>query len=205
MLRIAIIGSAGRGDDAEKLQPFMFSNMVAEAERAAVKIANGRQWCAVSGGAAWADHAAVALFRGGIAHALRLELPAQLTPHGFLETTGQGSPAWLSNKLHRAFSDRVGIDSISELNDAAWRASSSVGWHDGFAVRNRAVAGIADHCIAMTFGQGAQLKRGGTSQTMLAYLRGKPFGTTVHIDLHTLLAHSPAQMPSGPAESEAAS
>ena len=66
---IAIVGTAGRKDDAQKLYPEMFTAMVERTREAITLLENdplappgAKLSHAVSGGAAWADHIAVRLF-----------------------------------------------------------------------------------------------------------------------------------------------
>ncbi len=60
MTTIAIVGSAGRGSDGDRLDAQVYG-LIREAVRAEVcKLP--RPWCLVSGAAAYADHVAVDFF-----------------------------------------------------------------------------------------------------------------------------------------------
>src|SRR5690606_1280513 len=80
---IAIIGTAGRGDDAAKLGPALFAAMVRDAAERVAAFPDPRL---VSGGAAWADHVAVKLFLEGKVAGLTLHLPAEFRNGRFVET-----------------------------------------------------------------------------------------------------------------------
>jgi hypothetical protein len=194
-MRIAIIGTAGRREDACKLGGHSFLQMVDVATRVASKLANGRAWRAVSGGAAWADHLAVTLFLNGTASGLDLELPAPLSPSGFADTGVRDfrqNPGGTSNHYHRIFARVAGVDSIAELNTAASRPGCKVSVSAGFFARNSLVADV-DACIALTFGERALLKDGGTADTMRKFL-ARGAGPSVHVDLHDFSAYSPARV-----------
>lgn len=194
-MRIAIIGTAGRREDARKLGAHSYLQMVEVATRVAQKLANGGTWRAVSGGAAWADHLAVTLFLNGTAAGLDLELPAQLGADGFADTgvrDFRSNPGGTSNHYHRAFSRVAGVDSIAELNTAASRPECKVSVSAGFFARNSLVADV-DACVALTFGDRALLKDGGTADTMRKFL-ARGIGRSVHVDLHRFEAFSPARV-----------
>ena len=196
MLRIAIIGTAGRRDDAARLTSASFPRMVEAAKRAAEKLSGGTPWRAVSGGAAWADHVAVVLFLGGVAAGLDLELPAKLSADGYVDNGLNDSwrnPGMVSNRYHKAFAQTAGLDPFMDLRRARSLAACSVTEGGGFLGRNSAIA-MADHCVALTFGCKTLLKPGGTEDTMRKFL-ARGLGRSVHIDLHDISAFSPARVP----------
>ena len=78
VLAIAVIGSAGRGDDARKFCPGLFEEMVKRVSRTIKQLSGTikplrQKIRLVSGGAAWADHVAVALFLEGAVDELHLK------------------------------------------------------------------------------------------------------------------------------------
>jgi hypothetical protein len=195
MLTIAIIGTAGRSNDAALLGAASFLGMVQAAQRVTAKIAAGAPWTAVSGGAAWADHVAVVLFLDGVASGLNLQLPARLDAGGFLDTgvlNFRVNPGRTSNYYHEKFAKVSGRNPFVDFQEALKRPGCSMTVLQGFSARNSAVA-QADHCIALTFGERALVKSGGTAETMKQFLARRS-GRSVHIDLHTFEAFSPARL-----------
>lgn len=163
---VAVIGTAGRRGSGP-MTAATFEWMVEQAGEALrrewdLELADVRL---VSGGAAWADHVAVALFLDGRVAGLILHLPAALTPTGFVDTgTGdwRTNPGRSANTYHRAFTAALGRDTLAELRTAVERGAAAK-VHKGFHARNRAVA-RADHLLAFTWGRLTPPK-GGTRHT----------------------------------------
>lgn len=187
MLKVAVIGTAGRGEDFNRLHPFDFGRMCGTVN----DILHGitKEPYLVSGGAAWADHVAVNLFNLGIVEYLDLNLPAKWD---YANCSYESSDAgFISNKYHQRFSNKVGINSLQELERALSRCRSTVS--NGFFKRNSDVA-KAQAVIALTFGNGPQLKDGGTANTFRQYLdnlKGRK-NVSFHVDLNDLTIHTPA-------------
>jgi len=70
-MKIAVIGTAGRNEDGQKLSKEKFFEMVALVS----KLKDAKEATLVSGGAAWADHIAVVVFLLGNCKSLSLHLP----------------------------------------------------------------------------------------------------------------------------------
>jgi hypothetical protein len=133
----------------------------------------------VSGGAAWADHVAVALVASGTVPAenLTLHLPAAMTQTGYDEATRDGG---IANFYHRLFRQTAGIHGLAEIR-AVISAGAIVQVNPGgFKARNSDVAHDSTALLAFTFGTGepwraivhknvdprtAGLKDGGTADT----------------------------------------
>ena len=83
-MKLAIIGTAGRGDDGARLrdQPSYWRTMLAISQAVIAVI---RPTGLISGGAAYADHVAVRMFLQGEVGSLTLCLPSEWTDHGFRE------------------------------------------------------------------------------------------------------------------------
>lgn len=146
---IAVIGSAGRQTDAAKVTRSLYDEMYDETCKV---IADWGIEHAVSGGAALSDHLAVRAFIEGKVKGLTLFLPAR-----FMGKSFQGNPrlrpdpGMVSNRLHAAFSNACGIDSLAELATAI-RMGATTSVHEGFQTRNIEVANAVDHMLAFTFG-----------------------------------------------------
>lgn len=194
-MKIAIIGTAGRKEDWQKLNRDAFGTMFLIVNKITRKLANNSPWTAVSGGAAWADHLAVFSFGLGYADKLILELPCSLTPEGKFMDTGERNfrtnPGGTANYYHQLFSEKTKINSFNQLRDAAKHPNCTINVRDGLFDRNSKVAETADACIALTFGDGPKLKDGGTMDTMSKFLK-KGKGVSFHIDLHNMSVYSPA-------------
>jgi hypothetical protein len=152
-LRLAIIGTAGRGADRHRLTRKLWEALQADAARRIGPLcrdlgAERAELVLVSGGAAWADHLAVRLWRAGAAGALELYLPAPLDGRGFDRSLAVGRSM---NHLHARFRTAGGCDSLAELCQAQ-RLGAAVTTRPGRAARNAAVAASADAVLAYTFG-----------------------------------------------------
>ena len=199
---VAIIGTAGRGEDAAKLSRQVFDEMVQAAAGVLPFLPSGRVRL-VSGGAAWADHVAVQLFLSDPnVFDLELHLPAPFEAaegkfRDFQDARGNSirdwrtNPGGTSNYYHRAFSAKLGRNSLLDLASAI-KQGAQVVVGDGFQDRNSGVA-QADAAIALTFGKASRLKDGGTSGTMGEFLAlGR--GQSWHIDLNNWEVFSPARV-----------
>ncbi|GJD90717.1 hypothetical protein BHAOGJBA_4259 [Methylobacterium hispanicum] len=206
---LAVIGTAGRGTDADRLSVGLYDAMYARA------VETMRDWgirALVSGGAAWADHLAVRAFLEGEAASLRLFLPARFE-HGRFGGSAPNDVARTANRYHDAFSRAVGVDTLAQLAEAIDRgAAASV--HPGFKTRNIEVAYVATHMIAYTFGAGrepasvkesddgfasafeAGLKDGGTAH---CWSRATRADAKMHVDLFWLSRQPAATLSGHPA------
>ncbi len=153
---LAIIGTAGRKDDADKLTINHYRRMI---QAANVVIELEKVTHLVSGGAAWSDW----LIYEFEDLPKKTILPAKEKD---LET---------AKYYHNKF--------FAKIPDAA-KMSGEVINHGGFFDRNLMVAKEADIFLAMTFGDGNEVKDGGTKHTVDNMLKqGK---TGYHLDLSTL-------------------
>ena len=120
----------------------------------------------VSGGAAWGDHVAVALFLGFPERfSLVLHLPCPFEGGQYKDNGSYDwrvNPGRTSNSYHRAFSKAANRDSLEDIQRAiALRAKVIV--YDGFHKRNDIVA-ESPNMIAFTWGLD-QPEDGGTKYT----------------------------------------
>lgn len=150
---VGIIGIAGRGYMMENVTPDMFERMqiVALEAMADFGLATSEVEL-VSGGAPVADHVAIALFKTGKFERLQLHLPAHWNKDkGQYADTKHGA---ISNVLHRDFSHRAGLDSLSQLNEyvmASPQQNVQIFYYDGFFQRNDAIARDSEYLIALGF------------------------------------------------------
>jgi len=195
MTTIAIIGSAGRKDDAQHMSPELYRRMYAATR---LRMYQWKPTRLISGGAAWADHLAVQLYLQRHAQALKLVLPAYFKDCKYL-STGYRSPGGISNYYHKLMSDVVGYNTLSDIQ-AAIDQGAEIEVIPGFKARNTPVAHDADYMLAMTFGtssgyytQGtpgyvqpatAGLKLGGTADT---WFKCRNARAKYHKNLHELL------------------
>jgi hypothetical protein len=192
-LRIAIVGTAGRKDDAEKLYGDLFPLFIQKTLQTIQEISKKhphKKIELVSGGAAWADHIAVQLFLQKKADTLELNLPTKLLPtNQFQEETEFKSPGNVANYWHKKFSQALyptkpANTTIIEINKAITEgAKANINY--GFKNRNTDVAN-ADYLIALTFGHENEVKKGGTEDTCRKFIENKKSNeNSYHIDLHT--------------------
>lgn len=168
---VAIIGTAGR-DRAERLTPALFAGMT-RAAAGIIKDTFGLDPAAttlISGGAAWADHVAVALYLEGGVAGLTLYTPCafQDGSNGYADTgviDWRANPGGTANYYHRRFSKCLGRNTLGELGAARERGATFDASHPGFHARNSEVARVATHMIALTWAEGATPADGGTLDT----------------------------------------
>ena len=189
MIEISIIGTAGRGTDAHRLNNTVYQTMVKTVTRL-INTITKEETKIISGGAAYADHIAVELFLQDKAKALTLHLPSpwdyeqkKIFDIGIFDW--KQNPGGTANHYHRKFSNVVGKNTLLEIDNAI-KKGAEIAVGDGFKNRNTEIA-RADICIALTFGNGVFLKEGGTSDTMTKYLKTHQTNNkSYHIDLHTM-------------------
>lgn len=207
----AIVGTAGRKDDANRLSANHFQAMC-ECARLLLQQFQESDYgvdTLVSGGAAWADHVAVKLFLNKEVPKLKLFFPCR-----FDESTVQFDPTPLNeherqrgystgdtaNKLHARFSRKMSTNSLGEIHMAIKKGAVVVVPKGGFFGRNALVA-QSDILLAMTFGdhewvkdggvveKDGKVKMGGTVHTVMTYLdRVKKYGffdKSFHYDLNS--------------------
>jgi len=178
-MKLAIIGTAGRGDDAAKLTKGHFDAMVL---CAANLLFRNQCNAIVSGGAAWADHVAIRLCQEGDSRgweiiSLELRLP------------GTGVDVSTAIRYHSRFSAVIGRNTWKEVQEVYKLGVPfcRVIQRGSFKDRNMSVANAATHFLAMTFGNGPCVKDGGTKDTVRKMLaQGK---TGWHLDLNTMILH----------------
>lgn len=194
MIKIGIIGTAGRREDGPKMSKDLYLRMCryAQAEindqMLAGSMYNPNEVCLVSGGAAWSDHVAVTLFLVGTAQHLRLYLPCAWDHDNCqFHDMGPKSPGRVANYYHSLFSKQIGIrpcQSLYTLDEliTSYKKGFFYSCHDGFHARNLLV-GQVDILIAFTWGEGDTPKDGGTAHTW----NHSPAPKKVHISLGYLL------------------
>lgn len=135
----------------------------------------------ISGGAAWADHLAVTLYRRGIARALTLHIPAPWEEGKYKDNGIKGNAGGIANYYHSKFSTCMGVDTLLSIQKAKEQGAILIPW-DGFHRRNLEVA-KCDIMYAFTFAQGSVPADGGTAHTWGKCKSEKK----IHINLGELL------------------
>lgn len=218
-ITLAIVGTAGRKEDAKKLsrQHFEAMMLVATGLLEQINESNYPITHLVSGGAAWADHVAVRLFLDKKAPGLKLFLP-DFWENGSFKDTGEHdpykNPGGTSNHYHREFQKRTGINSLSDIQIAKAEGAIIIDRRItkagneiplGFFGRNALVA-KSDFILACTFGDKNKLKEGGTEDTVRDYLnRVKKegiFDKSFHYDLSSGKVYEGCQVGPDPRKKE---
>jgi len=173
-ISLAIIGSAGRKDDAKKMSKkhFEAACVVASSLIDQINESNYPLTHLVSGGAAFIDHVAVRLFLDNKVPRLRLFLPAQWEGNQYHDTGEKDpktNPGGTCNYYHRLFSKATFINSLYEIQVAKDMGAELIPVAKGFYARNALVA-KSDFILACTFGKGREVKEGGTADTIRKYL-----------------------------------
>ena len=173
-ITLAIIGTAGRQDDAKHLTRRHFEAMlfVAGGLLEQINESNYSITHLVSGGAAYADHVAVRLFLDKKAPGLRLFIPAEWKDGAYYDSgidDFKTNPGRTANYYHRKFQSVTGINGLSDIQIAKSYGAELYCCRGGFHGRNAMVA-KSDFLLAMTFGNGPIVKAGGTEDTVRMYL-----------------------------------
>lgn len=177
-MKIAIIGTAGRGPQV--MTNSLWLRMIEDVTTRVPPESH-----VVSGGAAWADHLAVHLFRIGHVSKLTLHLPAPFDGFEFIGPAGSAASA--SNFYHRKFSRIIKTDSLAQiaecLKDPNCDSTAEVyaSGYMGFMIRNGKVA-RTENLIAYTFGEGEIPADGGTLNTW-----NRARGAKLHVPLGSLM------------------
>jgi hypothetical protein len=173
MVRIGVIGTAGRKDDSSRMNQKLYDSMYG-ALLSHLHNWTGAETTLLSGGAAWADHLAVRAYLDQMSQHLELHFPADFKNSKFVETTADMCPGRIANWYHQKMQQKTNINSLHQLQKAI-DAGATYTISKGFHARNHLV-GKVDVLIAFTFGdhnymgskvsaESAGLKDGGTAHT----------------------------------------
>ena len=156
--RVAIIGSAGRGDRNSQMTIELYANMIKEAERIIQEEfkLESKDVFLVSGGSAWSDHVAVDLFLHKTYGGLILHLPSQIENGRFKNTP-------TLDRYHSDFSRVTHKKTMDEIEEAA-DSGAVTKVYPGFYARNTAIANGCDKLIAFSWGD-TEPEPGGTLDT----------------------------------------
>jgi len=193
MITVGIIGTAFRREDKNKLTKeiyeFMYQSVLGIIEELDIS------YDLVSGGASGADQLAVRLFLNKYGNKLTLHLPCSFFVDGWSfwneNIKDFKHPANILNYYHGLFIKKTGFHSTQEIAQAI---SLGAGFtiNKGFLARNERIAQDAMVLIALTFGNGAVLKNGGTAHCMSYFQSLKGNKNTYHINLNDMKIYSPA-------------
>lgn len=185
-MNIGVIGTAGRGDDYNKLCKKKFKLMVETVDKIIFKLHHDP--VLISGGAAWADHIAVILHDSGPCYNTKLHLPAPFKDGKFQAcSTSSFDPGKVANYYHKKFSEKCGFDSLKQIA-ISLETGGMMMVTNGFKPRNTKIAEESDILIALTFGEKNKVKDGGTHDCCEKYLKlGK--NKLWHIDLNTMTVY----------------
>jgi hypothetical protein len=152
-LRIAIIGSAGRGKYASLVTRDLYIAMLEDAKHLVQKYRTHpltgevRPVCLVSGGAAFSDHLAVSLYLGDHVDRLELKLPCMF--NNATRCFVENSTGRTANYYHREFCQYTASRSSSSLEQLGKIVEESrtseqidVSMYSGFKARNLAVGDV---------------------------------------------------------------
>lgn len=192
-ITLAIVGTAGRKEDAKRLTRKHFEAMciVATGLLEQINESNYPITHLVSGGAAWADHVAVRLFLDKKAPGLRIFMPAAWEDGSYHDTGARDphtNPGGTANYYHKLFQQNAAINGLSDILIAQAHGAELIPVLKGFHARNALVA-KSDFILACTFGDGKTVKEGGTADTIRKYLarvrKEGIFDKSFHYDLNS--------------------
>lgn len=190
MIRIGVIGTAGRKDDAPRMTQPLYDAMYGVLHYH-LHLWTGAEITLVSGGAAWADHLAVRAFLDRAVPHLELHFPAKFKNSKFVETTADMCPGRIANWYHQKMSRTISVQSLMQIQRAI-DLGATYDVSSGFHARNHLVGNV-DVLLAFTFGDHnyagtkvsaeiAGLKDGGTACTWNS--SNAPY--RIHTDLNRL-------------------
>lgn len=183
-MKVVIIGTAGR-TNRDKLSLKLWRDMIAKAKELTPKGAHG-----ISGGAAWADHLVVELYRIGHLANLTLHLPAPINPVNYDYIGPFKSAASAANFYHYQFSDVLGYDTKRQIVEAlatlpaTYTAQEPAEGFRAMFTRNAIVAKEVtadDLSLAYTWGKDG-VEDSGTKNTWDQI----KVGNKIHVSLHSL-------------------
>ena len=165
---LGIIGTAGRSN-SRPLTVEDWEFIQGTAEQYAIDNGYSR---VVSGGAAWADHAAFTVHISlGLPLILCLPCAWDYTNRQYVDS---GDTRWwanvggVANSYHKKFQKTTGVSSLEQVHmfmDHNEDKNSFFTYSDGFHKRNKAVVHYADEIIAFTTSTGDSPNDGGTKHT----------------------------------------
>jgi hypothetical protein len=190
MIRVAIIGSAGRQEDAKKMSPEIFSAIAVEVEKI-IKIKFGllpENVVIVSGASSFVDDIGPHLFSQGKYAGLHLYLPSRWDDEKKCFNGKSHPDGYTIYEYHRKYSKIVlGDENLSLSRLSRLKKHKGAMFHDepiGFFPRNTLVATQCDYMIAFTFGKGATPKPGGTKFTWDKCLL--PSDKKIHVSISSI-------------------
>jgi hypothetical protein len=165
-LKLGIIGTAGRGEDGDVLNLGYWNLMKLVTQNL---IAIFQPTHLISGGAAYSDHLIVDYFLNNEIN-LELYLPCEFDEKFLIKSDSIFDCGKISNLYHKKFSEKVGIDSLEQIDLVIKNSKCLVEIGSGFKNRNTEIAKNSNVLLAFTFGDGKNLKDGGTLDTVTKYL-----------------------------------
>jgi hypothetical protein len=203
---LAVVGTAGRGQDGARLTADDFNAMVDRVSRT-VRPTD----VLISGGAAWSDHVAVQLFLDGKVGGLVLHLPGELmmkevpgeTPRLQFDNLGFMTSGSTANLYHDQFAKALGLqpgDTIAQLQQAIDKGAvvtfgngasptrSSDTEISSFIARNRWIAQDATSgMITLSFDPTPNGPNdGGTGHAVREHKRWHPDAKQFHLDIRKI-------------------
>ena len=151
MIRVSIIGTAGRGP--EVLNRVDYTSMYESAKFHIDTLKHKHKDLpihVISGGAAISDHLAISLFMKDQVEHLILHLPAEYKNGRFVETNSKYDTGKTANYYHDKFSKWMKANTLSAIQMAKDKGANII-THKGFKQRNMYV-GATNVLIAYTFG-----------------------------------------------------
>jgi hypothetical protein len=174
MITVGVIGTAGRGEAGKVLSLGHWRWMCEDFRRRLEELGEKEEIVLVSGGAAWADHLAIAAMLDLVVSGVTVFAPCawDLENEQYYDTGETDSYDWVTNPgptanyYHELFSRVVGFDSLKQL-DRLVKEELRFVYHpgNGFHERNGRIAEGCDVLLAYTLGTGSQPNDGGTLDT----------------------------------------
>ena len=188
VLHATVIGSAGRKDDARKMNQDLYRWMYTDARSRIEKYLKAGQYDRLHlhcGGAAWVDHICVSCFKAGMTDYMTFHMPAPfIAQHGRFSDNGPvGATA---NRYHERFSRVLGQNTLTSIAHTLLHPHVEMQVYNGFFPRNIGLGKAVYYMLAYTWGTGKTPRsRSGTAYTW----EHSPAPAKLHVPLELLKNH----------------
>jgi hypothetical protein len=167
---LAVVGTAGRGNDAIFLNRDVYIRMVSATVKFIESLGDLNRIRLVSGGAAWTDHIVITMVLQRI---VRPENVTVFAPSKFVEGEYYGTgyaerTSRTANHYHREFSKAVGGNTLTEIETAIHMGIHFIPGSGDFKARNTQVARFVSpggHLLAFTMGSNTSRQKPMTIHT----------------------------------------
>lgn len=184
MVTVSIIGTAGK-NYLDKMDLKLYNKMLTQSKFIIENIFNLKpeNIILVSGGAAWSDHLVIDLFLESYIKKAKIFMPINWdsTKKQYMESNHKFDCGKTSNDLHKKFSQKIGRNSLEDIQNGINKGLEINNKFWGFFNRNTQVA-KSDYLIAFSWSTKGEPNDGGTKDTWNKSISEHK----IHVDLNKL-------------------